>query len=150
MLGRWCRAQVTRRRARGVRATYLFSHSTRTPGLTYSTVSYLEKRKERRPATPPKLSPYWQLGNGPVYPQGSTLSVMTYPTCYTKHDACQRGLGNSHQDVTNLDMELISSDFLRAILHNYVNLALLDDLGGLDTFVPPRSLQFDFKSRMCL
>jgi hypothetical protein len=106
---------------------------------------------------------------------------MTYPTCYTKHDACQRGLGNSHQDVTNLDMELISSDvraaprliylvtcltdkegcsdvyvsdntvqFLRAILHNYVNLALLDDLGGLDTFVPPRSLQFDFKSRMCL
>jgi len=36
---------------------------------------YLEKRKERRPATPPaKLSPYWQLGNS-VTPRGFTFSL---------------------------------------------------------------------------
>ena len=41
---------------------------------------YLEKRKERRPATPPaKLSPYWQLGNS-ITPRGFTFSLYDLPT----------------------------------------------------------------------
>lgn len=73
-------------------------------------VFYLQKRKERRPATPPaKLSLYWQLGNGKVLPPGVQLHSHSQLVQYDLHTCLllprptgclSANLGSSLQDAS--------------------------------------------------